>query len=482
MTENNPPPENLRTRSPSDQPSGRPQQTEVAPPPVPTPTLNGHTLEEEKHGMPAVFKIIIAFLITFLVIGSFAFLLTHLVGNKSDGKVTLTYWGLWEDPNTMQSIISDFERANPNVTVVYSMQDPNKYSERLLTRIQNGTGPDIFRYHNSWVPMVSQVLAPLPNSVITADEYKKTFYPVAAQDLIQDGAILGIPLEIDTLSLFVNTSLFQKEKLSIPTTWPDFITISKALTERDTSGKIKTAGAALGTFDNITHAPDVISLLFAQNGVNLKDLKSSQQNAADALTFYTSFAKNEGNVWDTTLDPSIRAFANGVLAMYFGFSWDIFAIKSLNPNLNFSVNQVPHLPGRNMTIASYWVEGISNKSKHQKEATLFMKFLAQKDTEQKLYAEEAKTRPFGEPYARIDLADTLNNTQLNSFISQAGMAVSSYFAGETQDQGINGQLNGYLGNAVRSMLGSNTVQTALDTLTKGYSQVLEQYESTPSKP
>ncbi len=492
MTENTTQPNVTRTRSPlpsSTQPaqnippdSEKKQEVSPSRPPVMPPMQNGPHIEEEKHGLPGFVKIIIAFLITFLVIGSFAFLLTHVVGNKGNGKATLIYWGLWEDENIMQGVISDFERANPNITVVYSKQDPKQYSERLLTRIQNGTGPDIFRFHDSWVPMVSSVLAPLPKDTMTVEDFKKTFYPVIQQDLIQNGAIIGIPLEIDTLSLFVNTQIFQNEKLGVPTVWPDFINTSKALTVRDSTGKIKTSGAALGTYNNITHAPDIISLLFAQNGVNLKDLGSSQQNVSDALTFYTSFAKNDGNVWDDTLDPSMRAFANGNLAMYFGYSWDIFSIQALNPDLKFSVNPVPHLPGRNMTVASYWVEGVSNKSKHQKEAMLFMKFLASKETEQKLYSEEAKTRSFGEPYARMDLADSLKGTQLAPFIDSAKNAVSSYFAGETQDSGINGQLNGYLGNAVNSIVGNTSVQTALDTLTQGFSQVLEQYASTPSKP
>ena len=33
-----------------------------------------------------------------------------MAGTTTNGKVTLTYWGLWEDSNVMQGIISDFER------------------------------------------------------------------------------------------------------------------------------------------------------------------------------------------------------------------------------------------------------------------------------------------------------------------------------------------------------------------------------------
>jgi len=375
----------------------------------------------------------------------------------------------------MEPVIADFERQNPNITVTYSKQDPKEYIQRLLTRAQNGTGPDVFRFHNTWLTPLGSLLLPLPNSVMTPSQFSKTFYPVATQDLVKNGALYGIPLEIDTLSLFTNNTLLQKANVSIPTTWETFTTIAKGLTVKDANGKIKISGAAIGTFDNITHAPDIFSLLLVQNGVDPKQLTPAS-NASDALTFYTSFAKGDGSIWDTTLEPSISGFAHGTVAMYFGYSYDVFSIKALSPSLSFTIAPVPHLPGRDMTLASYWAEGVSAKSTHQKEAFLFMQFLAQKETAQKLFTEESKTRSFGEPYAQVDLADTVKtNALLYPFLFQAKSAASSPFVGDTKDTVFNGPLNSYLGNAIRSVLGTTSVQSAIDTLTKGTAQIFSQY-------
>lgn len=396
--------------------------------------------------------------------------------NKSNGQVTLTYWGLWEDSPTMQGLISDFERLYPNIKVDYSKQDIKQYREKLTTRIGNGTGPDIFRFHNTWLPMFKMSLLPMPNDVITKHDFSKNFYPVAQNDLIKNGAIYGIPLEIDTLSLFTNTQLLQAAGVSAPTNWQDFIIVSRQLTVKDGSGKIQTSGAALGTFDNVTHASDLISLLLVQNGANLTNLSSTSKQTSDALNFYTSFATGNGNVWDDTLDPSILAFTKGNLAMYFGYSWDYFTIRAANPNLSFGIFPVPHLPGQNQTIASYWAEGVSSKSHHQQEALLFLKYLSQKETEQKLFSTISKTRLFGEPYARVDLSATLkDNPVVYPFVSQADNATSSFFADNTFDNGLNSQMNTYLGNAVRSILNGDSAQSATDTLSKGVSQVLSQY-------
>jgi len=396
--------------------------------------------------------------------------------NKNNKQVTLSYWGLWEDVPTMQGVISDFERQNPNIKINYLKQDVKQYREAITTRMQNGTGPDIFRFHNTWFPMFKNYLLPMSSDIVTKQEFSKNFYPVAQKDLVKNGAIYGIPLEVDTLSLFVNTEFLQSAGISTPTNWQDFINAARQLTVKDSSGKIKTAGAALGAFDNITHAPDIISLLLVQNGAKLEDLSSTQKQASDALSFYTSFAKGDGNVWDSTLDPSILSFSGGNLAMYFGYSWDYFAIKAANPNLPFAIFPVPHLPGQNQTIASYWVEGVSSKSRNQKESLLFMKYLAKRETAQKLFSEESKTRLFGEPYGRSDLAITLkDNATAFPFVSQAENATSSFFADSTFDNGLNSQMNTYLGNAIRSILNDTSPSSAIDTLSKGVSQVLTQY-------
>ena len=390
-------------------------------------------------------------------------------------KTTLLYWGLWEDSKVMQPIISDCERQYPNITVNFVKQDIKQYRERLVTRIQNGTGPDVFRFHNTWWPMLSNILVPLPKDTITKTDFEKWFYKVAQNDLVKNGAIYGIPLEIDTLSLYINTEVFKARGLSSPKDWIDFSNIARQLTVKDERGKIATAGAAVGTFGNITHAGDVVSLFLVQNGTDLNDISSTEQLASEALSFYTSFALND-KVWDDTFDPSVLSFAQGNLAMLFGYSRDFFTIKSIDPNLSFEIYPVPHLPQQNMTIASYWVEGVSIKSKYQKEAMLLIKYLAQKETQQKLFTEQSKTRAVGLPYGRRDLANLLkDNANVYPFISQAEGAISSFFASDTYDNGLNSQMNNYLEDAVNAILTGSSSQTAVDTLQKGVSQILQQY-------
>ena len=424
------------------------------------------------------FKILKIFLGIVIVIGIIFTVYNVVLPKLFPGqfnRVTLTYWGLLEDASTVAPIIADFTKEHPNIKIEYLKMDIDQYKDKLVTRSNNGNGPDIFRFHNTWVPQLSNLLLPLPKSVISIDDFSKNYYPVAKENLVKNGIIYGIPLEIDTLNLFINKDLFQAAGLKAPATWQDFDKDARQLTVKDENNNIKTAGAAMGTFSNVTHAPDIISMLFVQNSVNLNDMASNLSAADNALTFYTNYAKPSENVWDDTLDQSIKAFASGSLAMYFGYSWDFFTIKSLNSNLAFDIYPVPSLPGKNITIASYWVEGISSRSKHQEEAILFMRYLALKETAQKLFAEESKTRNFGEPYARVDLAENLSSTISHPFVASAPSAVSSFFVDGTYDNGINSQMNNYLNIAIDSILKGSAPQTETETLSKGVSTVLKQY-------
>lgn len=440
-------------------------------------------IEEEtsffsRFSLGSLIKVLIGFFVVVVLVFLLMRFVVPLFTGSNKERVALNYWGLWEDSQVMGDIIKEFEKQNPMITVTYTKMDVKQYAQTLGTRVNNGSGPDVFRFHNTWTPQLEDILLPVPSEVITNEVFSKTYYPVMQNDLIIKGAIYGIPLEIDTLALFVNTDILQAAGVSPPTSWDEFVQAAGLLTVKDVTGKITTAGAGMGTYDNVTHASDIVSLLFAQNGANIQDLSSTPQHASDALTFYTEFAIGFENVWDETLDDSRTAFANGSLAMFFGYSWDVLLIKAMNPSLSFQIVSVPHVPppSKPYTIASYWVEGVSAKSKHQKEAFTFISYLAKKETSQKLFTQQSKTRLFGEPYARVDLAESLqSNTLLFPFVSQAKSAISSFFVSDTYDQGLNDQMNAYLGNAVRSILANTSPQSAVETLAKGVAQVQSQY-------
>lgn len=394
----------------------------------------------------------------------------------------ITWWGLWEEKVIVQPLIDQYEKDHPGFKINYIKQSPQDYRERLTNALANGTGPDIFSYHNSWVSMFKNSLDALPATVMNPADYAKSFYPIASSDLISGSNIVGVPLMYDALALYVNTDIFEKAGKIPPTTWDDFRSLAKTFTVKDDQGVITQAGAAMGRTENVDNWPEILALLMLQNGVDLNNPVG--KNAEDALTFFTIFSTNDG-VWDGSQPSSTQAFTGGKLAMYIAPSWRALDIIQQNPSLRFKVYPIPQLPKDNpsqpdITYATYWAQGVWSGSKNKLGAWDFLKYLSSEDSLIKLYANESKFRNFGEPYPRVEMADLLTSHPLiGSIVAQAPGATSWYLHTRTFDgpTGINSQMVNYFGDAVNAVAsGDMDADDALATVASGVSQVLAQYK------
>jgi len=404
-------------------------------------------------------------------------------------KVEINYWGLFEKPEVMAGVIADFETTHPNIKVNYSEENLFEYRERLQQRLSSQGGPDIFRIHQSWVPMLGNFLSPLPPVVYSNADFEKIFYPSAKESLNFGGKYVAVPLMVDGLALYYNEDIFKAAGKIPPTTWDELRKTAMELTVRDGEGKIRTAGVAMGTTTNVDHWSDLVGLLMLQNGADLKNpgacSKSSAESTvedicpgADALSFYTIFSRND-RVWDSNLPSSTFAFATGLLAMYFGPSWRTFDIKNLNPNLNFKTLPVPQLPGRNIAWSTYWVEAVNKNSKNATEAWEFLKYLSSPEVLQKLYQDQSTigNRIFGEPHPRTDMSSQLKDQPIiGSFIEQAPYAKSWYLSSATKDNGINDLMIAIYKEVVDSISdGRQDAVGALKSATPGITQILGKY-------
>ena len=429
---------------------------------------------EKKSPFGALKKILPIILGLILVVGLvFLIIKVGLPRFQKPEEITLTYWGLWEPESVMRQVIADWNEDNPNIKINYSMQSKLQYRERVRSALARGEGPDIFRYHVTWLPMFKARRDPVSTEVMSSSQFGATFYPVAANQLRSGTSYLGIPLEIDTLALFYNKDIFQTAGKTPPTTWDELRRVAIELTTHDEAGRIQTAGVALGTTNNIEHWSVILRLMMLQNEANLAN--PTGPLAQDTLTFYTIFNK-EDRVWDLTLPNSMLAFANGDLAMYFGYSWDVFEIQNINPDLEFGVVEAPQLAGTNISWASFWVEGVNNRSEHKEEAWEFLEYLSSKETLAKLYQAQSQLRLFGEPYSRVEMASQAKtNPLVTPFIGQAPQAQTWYLCSRTFDNGINDKMIDYFKDAVNAVNANEDPADALETATSGVAQLLSQY-------
>ena len=420
-------------------------------------------------------KVILVFIAALILTGC-----SLLPFAKEEKTVTLNYWGLWESPATINQLIADFKKENPKIDVIYEKKSHQQYRESLLNQINSGKGPDIFRFHNTWTLMLENILAPIPSNVVSQSEFKKDFYPTVFNDLRNSKKeFVGVPLEIDGLALFYNEDIFNAAGIvRPPTTWQEFAQDAVKLTVKDPVGNITTAGAALGTASNVDHFSDILGLMIIQNGGDPKS--PTDKASADALTYYTNFARGETRVWDEAQPASTIAFAGGSLAMYFAPSWRVIEIKNANPLLNFKVASVPQLEGGKVGWATYWAEGVSTKSQEKEAAFKFVKFMQKEDTLIKLYSESAKSpgRFFGEPYPKVSMAQKLAaDPVVGAFIADAPFMRSFSMASRTFDNGLNDQIIKAYEDAVNSVLRGTPAKNALETTSNNVNNIINRFKA-----
>lgn len=427
------------------------------------------------------------------------FMLVKIFTNKktSGEPVVLNYWGLWEESSVINGVIADFEAKNPGIKVKYTTRDKDNYRSILMSRLQKNEGevPDIFRIHSTWVPTFGDLLEPVPPSTATTLQLDTDFFDVYKSELKKKGSFVAIPIMYDGLALFYNKTLLDSAAVSVPRGWWELQSAAEKLTVRDASGKLQVAGAAIGLVDNVDHWSDVIGLLMKQNGVNpLVNDEENNQKIQSVLEYYTLFATKNGGVWDQSMPNSTEAFVGGKVAFYFGPVWRIYNFADLYPDFKYEITTVPQLPTiadipldqpiadtdlTNIHWASYWVEGVSSKSKNQKEAWKFMEYLASKESLEKMYAAASQIRVFGELYPRKSMAGMISdNEKIKPFVSVADNASGWYLASRTFDTGLNDEMMKYFGDAVNETLKTKNAESATKTLRSGIDQLKSRYKLT----
>lgn len=401
--------------------------------------------------------------------------------------ITLEYWGLQKTPAVIQPLIDEYQASHPNVTINYTQSSTIEYLDRLQASLKNGTGPDIFRLHNTWVPQLFSLLSQAPSEVLSLSDFTTAFYPTAKQDLVFGNRIYGLPLEIDGLAMIVNEKILRDNNKPIPASWDELrqtaIAVSKCTTPNGkctAKDRLVTAGAALGIPENVDHWQEVLAVLLMQNGVKLS--APSSKEAIDVLDFYANFVKKD-HVWDASLPKSTQAFIQGKVAIVFVPSWRFLEILTQAKGFRtgiYPLPQIPYDPNRGesaVSWASYWAESVSKSSPNSAQAWDFLRFLSSRESQLKLYQLTSTSQPFGPPPAHKDLQSSpLLHPYLTPYLSQAPFARSWYSVADTFDgpSGINSKFNQVYQDALLKSI-SGSASEGLRLLTEGTTRILASY-------
>jgi len=400
--------------------------------------------------------------------------------NRAFRSIKMEYWTVFNSPDDYRAIIADYSAIHPNIRIDVKKFRFDEYEDTLLNALAEDRGPDIYSVHNSWIPGYRTKLLPLPPQTTLAYQFtrgsisketvtelrstrslnsfdlrssfleqvfKDVYLPnlFLENDEIQVGSpvIYGLPIAFDTLVLYFNRDLLDNAGIAKPArTWNEFQEHVGRLARFDSQGNILTAGAALGTSENVPRSVDILATLMMQNGaemvtdeneVNFHNIPDALRGTRstlpgeDALRFYSSFANpNQKNyTWNDEQGDAFQAFLQGRLAYFFGYSYHQEQIRGLAPKLSFGLSNIPQIQGNPpVFLANYWVEGVSNKTPNVDAAWDFVQFMTGAAEASKFLAESKR------PTALRDLVDAqAEDPDLFIFASQL-LAAKSWYNGQ----------------------------------------------------
>ncbi len=300
------------------------------------------------------------------------------------GEVTM--WG------TLPRVLFDgpFERINTSAEGLFSVKyvEKNKatFDRELVEALASGRGPDMILLPHDLIIRHKDKVFPIPYDNFSVRMFVDTFVEAGELYLSSDG-ILALPLTIDPIIMYYNRDMFSRASLSKPpTSWDEFFTLSPKLTKTDNALNILESAVALGEFQNIEHAKEILALLIMQAGNNIVSTRNGVLESAlaergdgtvppaeSAIRFFTEFSNSAKSVysWNRNLPNSKDLFLAGDLAVYFGFASELQDIRAKSPHLNFDTAIVPQAKDAQTYLTYAHMTGLAVLKQSQNWQTAF---------------------------------------------------------------------------------------------------------------
>ena len=298
--------------------------------------------------------------------------------------VEIEYWQYFFDARVaaMEQLITNFETANPDITVKMTHFPYADYRTKVAAAIPAGEGPDVVQLFYGWLNdyVEAKLIQPLPADTFPPAEIEADFFPMVAA--MRDGDnYWALPTAVRSLALFYNERLFNEAGIDAPPeNLDDLIAVAKKLTKLDGAGNITQVGITAGMTAQDHHWFREV-LVRQMGGDPYTDDYRTVNYASDAgqkaLDFYVGLAKDHKVTAFGFMDEPQAAFKAGRAGMHIDGS---FRIGSLNKTrgLKWGVAELPAGPdGKRANYSSYWVNAITTKAAGEKydAAVKFMQYV-----------------------------------------------------------------------------------------------------------
>ncbi len=395
----------------------------------------------------------------------------------TDKEVTeIVYWQYYYETkkDTMDTLISMFEKANPDIKVVQQTFPYEQYNTKVASSVPSGTGPNIINLYYGWLPLYidSGYLQPLTSSLFTNERIESEFFPLVGAAKF-NGDYYALPTAVRSLALFWNKDLFKAAGLDPekpPTTVGELIADAKKLTKVDKQGNYLQTGLTQELRAQMHHW--VREVLIRQYGgtpygADGKTVAYNSEAGYSAFKFFTELNTVQHIGMPNFMTDDVTAFSAGMMGMTIDGSFRLGTFDKLD-TLHYGVTELPSMNGVKSNFASFWANGITSftKGKQLEASQKFIDFLTS-DEVMAIWLKNIGELPAKKSIATKD--EFKNDPKYGPFIRGLEYATATKFVNEDAQRKV------WIDAYDQVTLNGMSVKQAVDEAAKTEQAVLDKY-------
>lgn len=295
----------------------------------------------------------------------------------------LSFW-TWrqEDRAQYAELFKMFTDKNPDIKINFQAYEAQNYATVLSTGLAAGTGPDIIHIRayggTEQFAKAGYLQALTKEAVPELANFSDS--ALGALSMRSDKQVYGVPFASQTLGVFINKELFDKNGWKPAATWDEFADLAKKIKAANVIPIANGTATAwmcevltnivAGSFYGTEFAPDLMAgkatfqdPRYIAGLTKLTELKDHMPPGFTGIDYPTSQ----------------QLFLSGRAAMFFGGSFELANFRKQNPNLKMDFVAPPAAKAGAPGLVSLFYDGgyaINAKTAKKDAATKLIRFLS----------------------------------------------------------------------------------------------------------
>jgi len=273
----------------------------------------------------------------------------------------LVWWTTSWNEQKARDFAAEFTKANPDVTVRIEPNVPGGLQSRVLVALQSGKTPDLIDVQNGInIPLAETgKLEPLKEALEAQGVKIADILPAALSTATYNGKLYGLPFQAEAHGFVYNKGAYREAGLDPerpPRTWAEFLDYSKKLTRAGSDGKRRYGyGVSGGGSDQPGNALFRSLPFMWMNGGGIlspdnREVIINSPASVEGVKFYVDLFTTHKVSPPSTLENDgtalRRLFTVGNIAQIPAATSDVQRIREAAPNIEIGVGLLPHPEGK----------------------------------------------------------------------------------------------------------------------------------------